>query len=699
MEWAILKPVDIWFWFFVIISFITIVYSFLLIKNHPDLKLLIILRGTTFIIIIILLLQPKFSWIQFNYNKLDWNLYIDNSVSISYHPTVSFQTIKAELEQIIYDISKKNTLTNLFSFSDKVNPIENPNVLNSDGSSTDLGEVLNHIQLSQDDLAGAIIITDGQNNRGIDPQNSTKNIKVPVFTLGIGESKPLIDLNIESVDAPTVAIKGENVNINVIVHSLGEINEKVNVMLFSREKMIGSKFQNISGKGSRNEARFIINPINLGENEYIVKVSSLAEEINIDNNQQKFFITILKDRYKVALITGAPSFNTSVIKEYINKYPRVELDHFVRSKDGYSPQLKLFWSRPYQLIIFDNYPIDALKTRTQKIFSKKIASEKASLLWILGQNVTKKTAQTLTPFFHLDLIKENFNVDKKSWYFTEELIKSNFIQGLLTNNNGDFSDIFPPIITPYEFNSKHNEVYPIAYHESNEAIPVLFMGEVKNIRSIVWTSNDFSTIKYNISNSNNSFNEIWSKLFSWLLKTGGDKNLYFRLNKESYQQGEEIMISGSSIKDNTVINNQAFITVAKDNNEINSFELRFNPETLRWEGNFWAPEPGDYNYKIIIQDGSADTMQQEGKFIVEKSQVELNQVALNSPLLEIISNSTEAKYYPWQFRSSLVDKIEPIERKRKINKSIIFNENRWVMIALIILLTVEWIFRKRIGLP
>ena len=120
MEWAILKPVDIWFWFFVIISFITIVYSFLLIKNHPDLKLLIILRGTTFIIIIILLLQPKFSWIQFNYNKLDWNLYVDNSVSISFHPTISFQTVKTELEQIIYIISKKNILTNLFSFSDKV---------------------------------------------------------------------------------------------------------------------------------------------------------------------------------------------------------------------------------------------------------------------------------------------------------------------------------------------------------------------------------------------------------------------------------------------------------------------------------------------------------------------------------------------------------------------------------------------------
>ena len=701
MEFSLLKPVDIWFWFFVIISFIIVVSSFKFIKNHSELKLLIILRSITFIIITFLLLQPKFSWIHFKNNKLDWNLYVDNSVSISYHPALSFQTIKTELDQIIFNISKKITFSNLFSFSDEVKKIENTNELDGSGSSTDLGTVLSHIQLNQDNLAGAIIITDGQNNHGIDPVNILKNIKVPVFTLGIGESKPSIDLSIESVDAPTVAIKGEKVNINVTILSFGNLREKVNVMLFSEKRMIGSKFLNISGQGSRNEARFIFTPINLGENEYIVKVSSLAEEINIDNNQQNFFITILKDRYKVALITGVPSFNTGVIKDYINNYPRVELDHFVRSKNEYSPSLKLFWSTSYQLIIFDNYPIDVLKTKTQKIYSRKITSDKASLLWIIGQNVTKESSQSLTPFFQLDLIKENINSDKKSWYFTEEIINSNVIQGLLTIHESNFSDIFPPIMTPYKFNSKHDKVNPIAYLESEEVIPVLFMGEVKNIRSIVWTSNDLSTIKYNISNSNsnNIFPEIWSKLFSWLLKTGGDKNLYFRLNKDSYQQGEEILITGSSLQDYTHINNQAFITIINDSIEINSFELRFNPETVRWEGNFWAPKPGNYYYKIVIHDGLTDPMVQNGKFIVEKSQIELNQVSLNSPLLANISNITEAEYYSWQLRSKLVDKITPIESKRKINKSIVLNENKWVMIMLILLLTIEWVFRKRIGLP
>ena len=698
MDFSFLKPVDLWFWFFFIISFIIIVYTLIFIKNHSEIKFLIILRSITFVIFTFLLLKPKFSWTQYNYNNLDWNLYIDNSVSISYHPLLSFQTIKSELEQIIYSIIKKDAFYNLFSFSGNIKKIKNTESFDSSGSSTDIGKVLNHIELNQDNLAGAVIISDGQNNNGINPKSLIKNIKVPVYTLGIGETKPLIDLSIESVDAPTVAVKGENVNIKATINSYGNIDEKVNVVLYSGKKMIGSKFLNISGQGSRNEARFIFTPLNLGENEYTVKVSSLSEEINIDNNQQKFLISVLKDHYKVALITGTPSFNTIVIKEYITNYPRVELDHYVLSKNGYAPSLKLFWSTPYQLIIFDNYPIDVLKSKTQKIYSKKITSEKASLLWIIGQNVTSESAQSLTPFFHLDYVDENINSHQNSWYFTEDIINSSIIQGSLTNQKSNFADIFPPITTPYKFNAKHKKVNPIAFHESDEVIPVIFMGDVKNIRSIVWTSNDFSTVKYNIS-SNNNFRDIWSNLFSWLLKTGGDRNLYFRLNKESYQQGEEILITGSSIQDNLSINNQAFITIMHDSIEVNSFELRFNPESNRWEGNFWAPKPGNYNYKIVINDGSSEPMEQIGKFIVEKSQIELNQVSLNLPLLTNISNGTGAEYYSWESRSVLVDKIKSVKNKTKIDKSVVLSENKWVMIILIILLTIEWVFRKRIGLP
>ena len=701
MEISFLKPVDTWFWVFSISVLIAILATYLSIRNHAELRWLLILRGISLIIALFLLLQPRFKWTETNTIELDWNFYVDNSVSIGYHPALSLQTIKSELSQLVFNLNKQDVSPYLYSFSESVSTLENIQSWDGKGSSTNLGSVISHIVSDQEKLAGATIITDGQINQGLDPSQLIQKVEVPVYTLGIGQSTPLVDLSIQSIDAPTVAIKGEDLRINVIINSTGDIQERVNVILYQGKKMLGSRYLQTKGFGSRAQARFMFTPSNLGENEYRVKVSTISQEINIENNQQKFFVTILKDRYKVALITGSPSFNTSVIKRYIRKYPRVELDHFVSRKNGYLPALKSFWSRPYQLIIFDNYPLKELSSKTQHIYSKKIGAEKSSLLWLLGGNVTEKSASSLMPFFHLRMKDQIQTGEKTLWYMTTEALSRSIFQGLELNDGLDFWQNFPPILTSYNFESTNDEIEAIAYNQGSDIVPLMFLGEKQGIRSAVWASPEFATIHHRLSSTNYSkiFPELWKRLFSWLLKTSGDKNLYFRLNKESYQQGEEILITGTSIGNKNGSKNQAFITTQIDSLEINSAELRFNPESRRWEGNIWAPKPGKYSYEISIQDGSAPPVKQNGRFIVEESQIELNEVALNSPLLKNLSLRTNGAYYPWASRAELFKKILPRERKEKNNRSTRFNEESWVLVILIVLLTIEWIIRKRIGLP
>ena len=700
MDVSFLKPVDTWFWVFSISVLIAILATYLSIRNHPELRWLLILRAISLIIALFLLLQPRFKWTESNTIKLDWNFYVDNSVSIGYHPALSLQTIKSELSQLVFNLNKQDVSPYLYSFSESVSALENVQSWDGKGSSTNLGSVISHIISDQEKLAGATIITDGQINQGLDPSQLIQKVEVPVYTLGIGHSTPLVDLSIQSIDAPTVAIKGEDLRINVIINSTGDMQERVNVILYEGKKMLGSRYLQTKGFGSRAQARFMFTPSNLGENEYRVKVSTVSKEINIENNQQKFFITILKDRYKVALITGSPSFNTSVIKSYIRKYPRVELDHFVRRKNGYLTALKTFWSRPYQLIIFDNYPLKELSSKTQRIYSKKIGAEKSSLLWLLGGNVTEKSASSIIPFFHLRIKDQIQTGEKTLWYMTTEALSQSIFQGLELNDGLDFWQNFPPIQASYNFESTNDEIEAIAYNQGPD-VPLMFLGEKQGIRSAVWASPEFATIHHRLSGTNYSkmFPELWTRIFSWLLKTSGDKNLYFRLNKESYQQGEEILITGTSIGNKNGSKNQAFITTQIDSLEINSAELRFNPESRRWEGNIWAPKPGKYSYEISIQDGSNPPVKQNGRFIVEESQIELNEVALNSPLLEDLSMKTNGAYYPWASRSELFNKVLPRERQEKINRSTKFNEESWVLVILIVLLTIEWIIRKRIGLP
>ena len=701
MDVSFLKPVDTWFWVFSISVLIAILATYLSIRNHAELRWLLILRGISLIIALFLLLQPRFKWTETNTIELDWNFYVDNSVSIGYHPALSLQTIKSELSQLVFNLNKQDVSPYLYSFSESVSALDNVQSWNGKGSSTNLGSVISHIVSDQEKLAGATIITDGQINQGLDPSQLIQKVEVPVYTLGIGQSTPLVDLSIQSIDAPTVAIKGEDLRINVTINSTGDMKERVNVILYHGKKMLGSRYLQTEGFGSRAQARFMFTPSNLGENEYRVKVSTVSQEINIENNQQKFFVTILKDRYKVALITGSPSFNTSVIKRYIRKYPRVELDHFVSRKNGYLPSLKSFWSRPYELIIFDNYPLKELSSKTQRIFSKKIGAEKSSLLWLLGGNVTEKSASSIIPFFHLRMNDQIQTGEKTLWYMTTEALSRNIFQGLELNDGLDFWQNFPPILASYNFESTNDEIVAIAYNQGSDAVPLMFLGEKQGIRSAVWASPEFATIHHRLSGTNYSktFPELWTRLFSWLLKTSGDKNLYFRLNKESYQQGEEIIITGTSIGNKNGSKNQAFITTQNDSLEINSAELRFNPESKRWEGNIWASKPGKYSYEISIQDGSAPPVKQNGRFIVEESQIELNEVALNSPLLKNLSMKTNGAYYPWASRAELFNKVLPRERQEKINRSTRFNEKSWVLVILIVLLTTEWIIRKRIGLP
>jgi hypothetical protein len=377
------------------------------------------------------------------------------------------------------------------------------------------------------------------------------------------------------------------------------------------------------------------------------------------------------------------------------------LDHFVRRKNGYLPAIKSFWSKPYQLIIFDNYPIKKLSSKTQRIFSKKIGAEKSSLLWLLGGNVTEKSASSMIPFFHLRMKDQIQTSEKTLWYMTTEALSRSIFQGLDVNDGLDFWQNFPPILASYNFESTNDGIKAIAYTQGSDIVPLMFLGEKQGIRSAVWASPDFATIHHRLSGTNYSkiFPKLWSRLFSWLLKTSGEKKLYFRLNKESYQQGEEIFITGTSIGNKRGSRDQAFITTQNDSLEINSAELRFNPESRRWEGNIWAPKPGKYSYEISIQDGNMPPVKQNGRFIVEESQIELNEVALNSPLLENLSMKTNGVYYPWSSRAELFNKVLPQERQEKIKRSTRFNEEIWVLVILIVLLTIEWIIRKRIGLP
>lgn len=695
MQIEFLQSLDPVFWILTALIILTSFWSFTRLRSHPRFSLLLAVRGLSLLALTLLLLQPLLTNTKSITRKLGWNIYIDNSVSMGYHQGVSLQALNAGIEEIESKVNNVELESSYWHFARDVVPAENLGV-NGIGSATDLGKVLDHIQNHQDNLAAAVLITDGQMTQGERPKVLNRRL-IPIHIVGVGDSIPMVDISIKSIDAPTVSIKGEDVNVEVVLQGQGPLKKRMNVSLYEKDKLLASKRIRIPGGGAEKTVRFRFKPTQIGTRTYTAKVSSVQEEINISNNHQSFAVKVLKDRYPVALITGSPNYNTAYLKRVIRSYPRIKVDHFIqRNPEEFRTDFNTFWSTSYDLIVFDNFPVSNLPPDWQRIFGKKILSDKSALAWVLGPNVTYENTRTLVPFFHVSVKDRPEKDQAHGWYFTDQFNYQQFIQTEFGSNGPEF----PPLSTHVMFEPASRAISILAHLEGSSSVPLLLRGEVEGLRSLIWSSPEMSTLYYKLSRGNRAgfFTEFWHGMFDWLLRSGGANDLYFRLNKVSYQQGEEIVITGTQAGGDKKLNARAFINIAHNGKEVNSSELHYDINRSRWEGRLWASKPGSYSFEILLEQGSGKTSQQ-GTFEVRESQIELNKVYLNSGPLQDLAQKTGGQYIPWTSRADLSHLLKTDSRTETQVTKIKFNENPWLLLGLILLLSAEWVVRRWSGLP
>ena len=590
------------FWSLFLVAIITLIWVFKLSWGQKNVRALIYLRILIFSSLLLLLLNPKLSHTFNESRPLKWHVYLDRSLSIDYHGNPTKLALERSLEKMSKQFHQENPDLEIHYFSntiyDDVEKMKSPH----GRSSTDLGLVIKQIKENEASglNAGAIIISDGQATQGIDPLQLTDEINTSIYCIGVGEATPMVDLSIESMDFPPVAIIDEEVKMDIVISSFGNLKERVDVTLYQAKKLVGSKVIMIGGEGSQQKISFRVKPSALGNLTYHVKVSALEDEINILNNRQSMNLKVLKSKYHIAILTGAPNYNTGPIKDILQKNKRFELDHFVYTRNNFSPLLKDFWKKSYDLIILDNHPISenvgAWKSLSS-ILAKKIISQKSALLFISGPETSEKTFNLIKPLMNVKSYTHFLEEGRKNkWTFTDTLhsIFPFDYQRFMEMNERDW----PPLVSGLEINGK-NQMVIAQYKLPSLSIPILSLGESKGLRYGIWTSPDLYQLHYKLLSTDRSemFSSLWNGVFSWLMKTGGDQEYFFRMDKKSYQQGEEVIVTGMG-GDERYDTFQGQIRLYQNGEWIEDQSLSYDIKTNQFHGKYWTSTSGNFAYEI-----------------------------------------------------------------------------------------------------
>ena len=673
--------------------------------NKSGYKRIIILRAILFLLLIILFLDPTLIFKKERDKTFLWHLYIDKSLSLKYYKQPSSAALIKGISNFIDGLKVKDIDFNIYTFGNQLDTIKDLNNLKIDGSSTNMGLVFENLNNDYDsNIAGGIIFTDGQINQGPLLSKFSDYNKIPIHIVGVGDTIPMLDVSIQSIDIPPISVKGEEVNIDVKISSVGNLEERVNVTLFNNDnKLIGSKLIKVFGKESEENVRFQIKPDQIGKNSYLVKCSALSEEINIDNNRQSFTMHVMKDEYNIALITGAPNFNTRIIKDHLSSSKNNNIDHFIYGHSHFVPSLKEFWKNNYEVVIFDNNPVYLNNKKWNsflRIFTKKLISHNSSFFIIPGPEIDFKSMSNYLGIIDLEVSEIQKNIKNKyEWNFNEQWENS-----FSFNDSKTITDdyiMLPPQYPAFQIdNTALKGINYADYNMEENVNPLIILGQKKTLRYALWNSIDLASVKLGLLNTKSSYliDKSLNKIFNWLMKKGGNQEFVFRTDKNSYQQGEEVLLSGRSLNFNEEIIHEGTIELYYGDEFLGSKPLYLDLNKNEYKSRFWAPKPGEIKYLVKINRGLESYQVSTGAFEVQESHVELNKIYLNKEKLNNISNSSNGVFKLWENREELLKEISRINKKEVYTMKYKIRNNSLYFLIFFIVLALEWFLRRRVGL-
>jgi len=182
-------------------------------------------------------------------------------------------------------------------------------------------------------LLGVVLLSDGADNtrlrHGLSAQAEAflKSLKIPVSTVLIGEEN-LKDIAIERIHSDGFAFVRSKLQVDASVRIRGFRGKKFNLMLKSEGQVLASKEMEAELEDELQTISFEVVPDRTGRFVYTVAAEVFPEEVLTDNNERSFSLKIMRDRIRVLLVSGRPSWEGRFLRGLLKEDSNIELISF-----------------------------------------------------------------------------------------------------------------------------------------------------------------------------------------------------------------------------------------------------------------------------------------------------------------------------------------------------------------------------------
>lgn len=238
-----------------------------------------------------------------------------------------------DLRVLIESTNPENSST-LSGSSDGGNDVNVNEVKNSVGDdeatisqSTNLNEPLSRVADEVTDLMGVVVISDGDWNDGPPPVDAATRLRmrgVPIFTVTVGSSRKLPDIELLTLDLPTFATLGKPVRIPFTLQSSlpRDVSTTVTLTASDGEKLVQQV--EIAAMAKTSDA-FIWKPDARGDYDITVDVALHPEDVIPTNNSRSAPIAMREEKLRVLVVESLPRWEYRYLRNALSRDPGVDV--------------------------------------------------------------------------------------------------------------------------------------------------------------------------------------------------------------------------------------------------------------------------------------------------------------------------------------------------------------------------------------
>ncbi len=176
-------------------------------------------------------------------------------------------------------------------------------------------------------LRAVVLASDGDWNDGVAPVIAASALRlkdIPVFTVPVGSSSRLPDVELLSLDSPTFGIAGKSVRIPFTIDSTLPREYLTTVTLKSSDGEEVTKDVRVAPMGRTSEW-VIWKPKVVGDYTLTLDVPKHSEELLADNNQLSAPIAIREEKLRVLIVESVPRWEYRYLRNALSRDPGVEV--------------------------------------------------------------------------------------------------------------------------------------------------------------------------------------------------------------------------------------------------------------------------------------------------------------------------------------------------------------------------------------